>query len=120
MSVWELYWLTRLGPIHDFLKLISVLSGLTIVLPLVGYIMCVIEDASKEVTDLVKKFLIVFSVVLTLSSLGQLFVPSNKDLTIILGGYWVTNSEEVKKLPENVAKTINDFLEKYQDDENKK
>lgn len=42
-------------------------------------------------------------------------IPSEKQLMFIAGGYFATNNEEAKKLPENVLKAVNNFLKNIQE-----
>lgn len=116
MSMWELYWLTRLHPVGKFFGLLAFVF-FVILMILAFYMTCRSADGEdiKDESQVFKKV-----VICTLfCSFAAILTPSNKDIAIILGGYWVSNSEEVKKLPVNVVKTVNDFLEKYQDDEEK-
>lgn len=43
----------------------------------------------------------------------SLFSPSREDVYYLVGGYAVTNSQEVVKLPENIVGAANAFLENY-------
>lgn len=58
----------------------------------------------------------IFSLFIT-GGLRSLY-PSDSDLRYIIGGtalFNVSNTEEAQKLPENVLRAANNFLEKYQD-----
>lgn len=48
-----------------------------------------------------------------LASIARAFLPTKTDLAIIFAGQWITNSEEVKALPDNVVKTMNKFMTDY-------
>ena len=41
------------------------------------------------------------------------FVPTKEEMTYIVGGYFVTNVEDIEKLPPNLVKSANKFLEDY-------
>ena len=45
------------------------------------------------------------------------FLPTNKELAVIITRHWAMNSEEMQKLPDNVVKTLNTFLEEYNTEE---
>lgn len=57
-----------------------------------------------------KKFLIVPALCLFMSAI----LPDEKQIAMIAGGYFATNNEEVKKLPDNVLGAVNSYLEKIQ------
>ncbi len=48
-----------------------------------------------------------------------MFIPSEKQMMYIIGGYAATNVEDIEKLPKNVVDAANKFLESYTDTEKK-
>lgn len=44
----------------------------------------------------------------------SLFIPSDTQMWTVAGGYVAANNAELKKLPDNVLKTANSYLEKLQ------
>ena len=48
-----------------------------------------------------------------------MFIPSEKQMMYIIGGYAATNVENIEKLPKNVVNAANKFLESYTDTEKK-
>lgn len=112
----EMYWLTRICALNDVLVFICVMSG--IITPLFVFLYFAnpweYEDNAEQLTALVKKWAKRLFYVFCISCLLVTFVPDKKDLMVIIGGGaiydYVQNSEEVKKLPDNVVKTLNDWL----------
>lgn len=41
----------------------------------------------------------------------SIFIPDNKQMLTLIGGYAVTNNEQIQKLPDNVLKAANAYLE---------
>ncbi len=41
----------------------------------------------------------------------SIFIPSEKQMLTLVGGYAVTNNEQIQKLPDNVLKAANAYLE---------
>lgn len=54
--------------------------------------------------------------IVVFSMLSASMIPSYKQMAFIVGGTWVASSEEVQKLPDNVAKTVNSYLEQLNED----
>lgn len=115
MSLFTLYILTRLDAFHGYFIFLSILSGVVLIAITIATFACYAENEKEETKKMVigwlKKALIIF---ISISALVN-FTPTNKDLTIILGGYYVTNSEQIKELPDNVVGAINSFLGEYAD-----
>lgn len=47
------------------------------------------------------------------------FIPDERQLALIIGGHFATNIEGIDKLPVNVVKAANSFLESVQEKEKK-
>ena len=121
MSLFEMYLLTRLNLIHDMMGIIFLASIVALAILGMSYLLHFIyEDMDNEgvvrLTNIIKKT----TIVLILAALGGTLIPSNKQLAVIFAGHWSTNSEEVKKLPDNVIKTMNNFMDKYNNSTDKK
>lgn len=119
MSIFQLYLLTRAAPIQALFLIIAVISGISLLAVLIGWGMergvKWTEEEKVQLDVLMKGVAKKMTFVFCLSSSVAVLTPTPKELAMILGGYYISNSEEVKKLPSNVVKTMNDFLEKYQD-----
>lgn len=117
MSIWELYFLTRLEPVNIFVLTGAIICGIVLLVCTIYYAMESSGGFGDESTLATLKNLRKRSFVIeVILSVLLVLLPTTKDMAIILGGYWVTNNKEVEKLPENVVKTVNSFLKKYHDD----
>lgn len=107
MSLWTLYWISVLPLIfEEFLAFIGITTGILGATALIAYS----EDYdSKEVyVKHFKKAFIIFGIVILI----QGFIPSERQMYIILGGYAATNVEGINKLPANLVGAANAYLEK--------
>jgi len=69
------------------------------------------KDDEAKITSLkgvAKKFLTVLLITGSLS----VFLPDTKQIYTLAGAYAVTNNQDVMKLPDNIAKAANAYLEK--------
>jgi hypothetical protein len=55
------------------------------------------------------------TIIVVISGFINCFFPNQKAVYTIAGAYAVTNNEELAKLPNNVIKAANDYLEKLND-----
>lgn len=112
MTLTQLYFLTVVLP-----NSASVISGLSVFFYIVagGLIFCyfpvsdiVGKDEGIKVLAWGKRFLI--SAII--ASLTTIILPSQQQLYFLAGGYVATNTKDVAKLPDNVVKAANAWLEK--------
>jgi len=102
--------------IHDLHVLFGVMAGIAGVVAIIP--LCISrfpESCSEErevATFFYGKLRRVFQVTSVLFFIS-LFSPSKEDVYYLVGGYAITNSVEVAKLPENIVGAANDFLESY-------
>lgn len=116
MSFWQLYWITRLDSVCTMVCVFWVLILISLLISIPMYISESTSDFSEEDKLRTKnefKFINYLVVGFIVLSLLSIFVPSNKDILTIYSAQWATNSEEVKKLPDNTVKAINTLLEDY-------
>ncbi len=66
-------------------------------------------SAQESATRVIKhtKWPLILALVLLIAA------PDRKDIYMILGGYYVTNSEQIKQLPDNVLGAVNTFMHEY-------
>lgn len=118
MSTFQLYLLTRLDA---FSQTFNVLSWGTFILTLITAVFGLFHKAQiydisfEEAFKATKYSAIVFCIICFISCL----IPNKKDMALIVAGKWATNSAEMQKLPENVVKVTNKFLEEYLKDDKK-
>lgn len=110
MNAWAIYWLTRLEPLG---KAVDRVSGTLLVLSI-----CIAFGAgcyALHTETWPKRAIKPFFLFLSLSGLfsfAKVFIPTNRDVAIIIAGQWALNSEEMAKLPDNVVATLNAVLDK--------
>lgn len=116
MSVWDIYWLTRLEPLQDFFEGVAIFFGLSGCIATFIIAGCVLNEGAR-----LKNFWwsVILFICCSFSSALSVLMPTKSDLAIIFAGQWVTNSEEMQKLPNNVARTINKFMSEYLEGEKK-
>lgn len=117
MTVWEIYWLTRLEPMADaFSALSGFMLGLALLTGLATWFYLMYCDDTCEQPTKWRWFVGAVAGFLLLSA-GMRFtvalLPSKSDLAVIFAASWATNSEEMRKLPDNVVGTLNRFMEQY-------
>lgn len=121
----EIYWITRLGALHDFLLVCGFAFGL---LMLSAGIIYVTEKLDKcypdeEAIKKSKKWLIKGIIFFFISLLGVMFTPSRKECLVIygLGGTidYVKSNDKAKKLPDKVINALDMYLEEKSKDESK-
>lgn len=64
---------------------------------------------AKEIGARIRKWCLISGCIL---GLLFIFTPSKDQIYLIAGGYAVTNDAELKKLPDNVLRAANTYLEK--------
>lgn len=109
----EMYWLTRICALNDLAVLVLVFSLVALPVFVIGTAIGYFDD-NKEMLSIATKGFKYSAWVYCISVLLATFIPDKKELMIIIGGGaiydYVQNSEEVKKLPDNVVKALNDWL----------
>lgn len=116
MSVWTLYWLTRLDSLNCWLTVICGAFAILTIVFLIGAATASDFGSDEDVTrrlGVAKKL----GAVLALTSFMLVFVPSTKDVFMIIGGAYLTQNEDIQKLPPMAAKAVSQFLENYVDKE---
>lgn len=116
MNWFTIYLITRLPVVATVseILLICIAAGAVVmgVIPMIAYDV-LSKDALNTLKVWARRGVVAFCVAL----FCMLAAPSQSDLAIIFAGHWATNSEEMQELPDNVAETINNFLEEHQGSE---
>ena len=112
MSLSELYFL------FIFLPGLGVVAIILAIILGVGYglvllVLVMVDDLhdSDRFSKAIKAKTKVIIVVIIFSIIGGI-TPSQKDMFLLVGGYAATNSKELAKLPDNVLKAANNYLDK--------
>lgn len=124
MSLFQLYLFTVILPnIHGTFSTLSFLSLILWILTIViyGVCSCVALDSSdaRSAMPYIKYGFKFTTIIVIICTFFDVTTPSEKQLYTIAGGYVATNTQDVAKLPDNVVKAVNAWLEKatsYADD----
>lgn len=115
MELWQLWLLFVVPGIAGF---IIVIGGLfiicVIVVGAISFCYYVLEERGdiKKWFACMKKIVPAVVIVCVVTFVSAL-IPSKKDAMLIVGGYYATNIEDIAKLPPNVIKATNKFIEEY-------
>jgi hypothetical protein len=113
MSIWELYLLTRLDELSGFFRGIGI-WGIMASGAVILYMVPLWHTEDIDFVDVARKCRLKLIIIVTLTSwFVSGLIPTTKEAYIIAGGYYVTNLEGVEKLPPNVVKAANKFIEQY-------
>ena len=111
----ELYWLTRLEYIQNFLVIVMSVSGIALFFSFVLWFMADCVDGAK----LTLKWVISSFATLVISSLIFVFVPSTKEAVLIWGVGstidYLQENETAKQLPDKCINALNDWVESLSD-----
>jgi hypothetical protein len=115
-NFWEMFWWNVLFNINgDGLQTFLVLCWATVFIGVVP--LYIGED--KEEKKAILKFLRVLVPLSFVLSVVSFILPTKDDIPFILGGAIVlsaSENEEINKLPDNLARAANQFLEEYSGD----
>lgn len=125
MEWWQIYLITRFDSLRDFICGTVTICGIASILMLicsfatrVTYSNDSLDWHVKEINKIKGLEKVLFRFVMPLGFLLAflfVFIPSRDDVATIIAGHWATHNEEMKKLPDNVLKTLNGLLEKAQE-----
>ena len=111
----ELYWLTRLEYIQNFLIITMSISGIVL---FVSFMLWTMANYAEE-TKLTIKWVISSFVTLVISSLIFVFVPTTKEALLIWGVGstidYLQENETAKQLPDKCINALNDWVDNLSD-----
>ena len=114
----ELYWLTRLEYIQNFLVIVMSVSGIALFVSFMIWTMANYVEEAK----LALKWIIGTFTTLVISSLIFVFVPSTKEALLIWGVGstidYIQENETAKQLPDKCINALNDWVESLGDPKN--
>ena len=114
----ELYWLTRLEYIQNFLVIVMSVSGIALFITFVLWLMANYVEEAK----LMLKWVVGTFTTLVISSLIFVFVPSTKEAALIWGVGstidYIQENETAKQLPDKCINALNDWVESLSDPKN--
>ena len=111
----EIYWLTRLEYIQNFLVIVMAISSIILFISFVMWLVSnYAEEAKKAIGWVIGSF-----TTLVISSLIFVFVPSTKEAVLIWGVGstidYIQENETAKQLPDKCINALNDWVESLSD-----
>ena len=114
----ELYWLTRLEYIQNFLVIVMSVSGIAL---FISFMLWTMAEYSDEIRKTLVWLKCTFAT-LVISSLIFVFVPSTKEAVLIWGVGstidYIQENETAKQLPDKCINALNDWVESLSDPKN--
>ena len=114
----ELYWLTRLEYIQNFLVIVMSVSGIA---TFISFAMWTITEYAEEIRKTLLWLKCTFAT-LVISSLIFVFVPSTKEAVLIWGVGstidYLQENETAKQLPDKCINALNDWVDRLSDPKN--
>lgn len=114
----ELYWLTRLEYIQNFLVIVMSVSGIAMFISFMSWLVANYEEEIRK-SLLWLKYAITTLIV---SSLIFVFVPSTKEALLIWGVGstidYIQENETAKQLPDKCINALNDWVDSLSDPKN--
>ena len=114
----ELYWLTRLEYLHNFLVIIMAISGCITCFSFIIWIMSTKEEETQKIWLWLKRCFIILSI----SSVISIFIPSTKEALLIWGVGstidYIQENETAKQLPDKCINALNDWVDSLSDPKN--
>jgi hypothetical protein len=114
----ELYWLTRLAYIQNFLVIVMSTSGIAMFL---SFMLWMMADYAEEIRKTLLWLKCAFAT-LVISSLIFVFVPSTKEALLIWGVGstidYIQENETAKQLPDKCINALNDWVSSLNDPRN--
>ena len=115
----ELYWLTRLEYIQNFLVIVMSVSGIALFISFIMWLMANYVEEAK----LMLKWVVGTFATLVISSLIFVFVPSTKEAVLIWGVGstidYLQENETAKQLPDKCINALNDWVESLSDEKHR-
>ena len=116
MSFLELYLMAVILPgLKISGAIISMVSGVIIFIIAMEYII----SYSGEINSKMKKCLKYSMLCFILGVSSTVLIPSKSDLILIYSGQYLTNNENIKQLPDNMATTLNKITSSYLEEKTK-
>ena len=111
----ELYWITRLEYIQNFLIIVMAISGIALFISFTLWILANYVEEAKSM----RKWVIGTFTTLVISSLIFVFVPSTKEALLIWGVGstidYLQENKTAKQIPDKCINALNDWVESLSD-----
>ena len=115
----ELYWLTRLEYIQNFLVIVMAISGIAM---FISFMLWTMAEYADEIRKTLSWLRWAFAT-LVISSLIFVFVPTTKEAVLIWGVGsaidYIQENETAKQLPDKCINALNDWVESLSDEKHR-
>ena len=115
----ELYWLTRLEYIQNFLVIVMSISGIAL---FISFMLWTMAEYTEEIRKTLLWLKYTFAT-LVISPLIFVFVPSTKEALLIWGVGstidYIQENETAKQLPDKCINALNDWVESLSDEKHR-
>ena len=115
----ELYWLTRLEYIQNFLVIVMSVSGIA---TFISFVLWIVSESIEDIRKALLWLRCAFAT-LVISSLIFVFVPSTKEALLIWGVGstidYLQENETAKQLPDKCINALNDWVESLSDEKHR-
>ena len=107
----EFYWISRLTAIHDGFEVTFAISTIVAVMSVVGYLIAL---DTPVVAKVIKKWLIVSSIVSTLTGIGYILTPTTSEMLAIYATEktvdYINGNETLQGIPDKLINYIDSIL----------
>lgn len=115
----ELYWLTRLEYIQNFLVIVMSVSGIA---TFISFVLWIVSESIEDIRKALLWLRCAFAT-LVISSLIFVFIPSTKEALLIWGVGstidYIQENETAKQLPDKCINALNDWVEGLSDEKHR-
>ena len=105
----EMYWITRLDAVNDFLIILIILATITIVGCLIILFSEIVDEDEVWVKKMFRIIKVSILVLLTTSTL-KVFVPTTNEMYTIIGiggtYEYLKDNKDIKEIPDNTIKAL--------------
>ena len=118
MNEWTIYWITRLDEIKDTFTDSTFMLFLLLVFFSIILVMAYNYD-DKEMTKIILRLLICDLFCMFLLTIGNMVIPTTKEMLLIKGVPAIVNSKETGKLRVALNKLLDEYINKDKEKEKK-
>ena len=106
MTWWQVWLLMSLGNLKDLVEVFTAVLIFPIAISAIAFM-----DGDKDNRNTALRILKISATALAISIVLFVAVPTHKQMAAIVATHWAANNKEMQKLPDNVLKNLNQFLE---------
>lgn len=111
----EIYWIQRLGVLNTASMVILVIASFALLFFILFKLIGGFEDLSDELVSRVKRFIRISLTAVVISSIGVIFIPTQRELYAIygIGGTidYIKSNDTAKQLPDKVVNALDKWID---------